>query len=652
MDAGGNFALLADEKFDFDISLSPTSAKEEHEECDDEVFIGPVKHKEKCISAAFHNEGVPNKNPSPLNTEVNWSPLSGDKFVEIFKEAHLVALQLECLAADDQKKDQLTPAGTKPAVEKFVQESKSKLKMFENKDDNKTPIVLKRETYCVQDSPFHQLPPSIQQRVASGTGETKSPKNTNPPSPVQAHKLSKVSDSSEDVFSDKSSVASDISDSSFNSSIVGQNKRVLPASSKVSLKRTQFKAPSSSGTFRKNTSSSSSSHSSLNTSLNSSLPMSSPGNAKLNASLNVSINGSRIKSNSSRLMMGRPSGSISSVKTVTEMSKGLLRPSSAVKLATAGNANKSSSVSVAQPLTPAGKIQRQTSAPNLHRLPVPNKPDSFVKSTTNSRPQARVLPTPTSRLKLPQRMGGVSPDRPVLKSMQPTRLMSCSEIGSVISESTPMKSTQAIVINTSTAAKSVSATPSSKHISALPTPLSRRTSGAIMTPRTIPRSISSLRPTLSLQASAKSAKRLPTNRLVESKANGGKETTSPGSSNEEDTSTPAVIPCSLKFSPETKNIHIEEDLIEPLSCPLSKEILLDFEEKKHERNVKVKKHLSAENDSYPLIDLSNTPELNKIVIPLKPTHVDQLIDLSSPLINLSPVLNKENLEIDSPLMKF
>lgn len=55
-------------------------------------------------------------------------------------------------------------------------------------------------------------------------------------------------------------------------------------------------------------------------------------------------------------------------------------------------------------------------------------------------------------------------------------------------------------------------------------------------------------------------------------------------------------------------------------------------------------------ESRPLIDLMiNTPDMNKNVAKPSPV-VGQLIDLSSPLIQLSPEADKEN--VDSPLLKF
>ncbi|KAM4748896.1 G2 and S phase-expressed protein 1 [Rhinophrynus dorsalis] len=741
MDAGGDFTLLADEKFDFDISLSPTSAKEDREDCDDEVFIGPVRHKEKCISAAIQSQESDTSPPLLTDKDI-WSPLSGDKFVEIFKEAHLLALQLECFSNDAQKEVRPTQTDTPQVIEKFVQEPKSIIKILENCTNDQTPVALKRETYCIQDSPFNQLPPSVQQRLAVPSSDggklssLDSPKHSSPgrvtnpakgisvsplaqktkavqlkrtvpvgnanktaasrlqplrapTGPAKNNRLTtekpkgcrKVSPakqkhhssagSSEDVFSDKSSIASDISDSSFNSSIVGQSKRTIPAPSKVGLRKMQFKAPANSGLFRKNTSSSSSSHSSINSSLNSSSSFSPPGNAKLNASLNTSISGSRLKPNPSRLALVRPvGGSNSSLKiNGPDPSKSLLKQSSTAKAHSTVNGNKSSSVSVAHPQTPVDKMHRQASAPNLHKLSMPSKPESAMKGTSCTKPQARIMPTPTSRLKLPPRSGGVSPERSVGKTMQPTRLLSC-EIGSGIAESTPLKPTQGAPANTSFA-RSISTTPSTKHVSALPTPLSRRTSGMLITPRTIPRSISSIRPIQALQSTSKSTRKplsdgyLSMGKMVflkkllselvekteKPKGIGALVTTSPSSSNEEDNTPSAVIPCSLKFSPENKVSLLESAMQQPLECPQTTEVLLiDIEVQSSKTDTKLREHSYSEKESQPLIDLSNTPELNMKVLPLKPALAGQLIDLSSPLIKLSPVVNKEN--VDSPLLKF
>lgn len=129
--------------------------------------------------------------------------------------------------------------------------------------------------------------------------------------------------------------------------------------------------------------------------------------AKLNASVNISslntsVTSSRLKPNTNRLALVRPlSGVGLSMKNTTDLSNGRLKPGAPAKAA----GNKSASVSVFQPQTPVGKIQRQTSAPNLQRLPLPTKMESAVTGT-NPKPKAKVVPTPTSRLKFPQKQDG------------------------------------------------------------------------------------------------------------------------------------------------------------------------------------------------------------------------------------------------------
>ncbi|XP_065743948.1 G2 and S phase-expressed protein 1 [Phocoena phocoena] len=143
--------LLADEKFDFDLSLSSSSANE-----DDEVFLGPVGHKERCIAASLElNRQIPEEPPLPAS----WSPLTGEKFVEVYKEAHLLALQIQ-----SNSKAKATPAATpkdpgSQGVEGFIQESKLKIHLFERENEAKKSLKsLKRETYHLPDSPSRGPP--------------------------------------------------------------------------------------------------------------------------------------------------------------------------------------------------------------------------------------------------------------------------------------------------------------------------------------------------------------------------------------------------------------------------------------------------------------------------------------------------------------
>lgn len=133
-------------------------------ENEDEVFVGPMGHKEKCIAVSIAACDRAEGSPSPLPAENPlWSPLAEEKFAEIVKEAHLVALHLQ--SASKTKRPHANQVGGQrhQSVEKFVQESKSKLKIFETAiKTERTPKAVKRETYCVWESPICQLPPSFQ----------------------------------------------------------------------------------------------------------------------------------------------------------------------------------------------------------------------------------------------------------------------------------------------------------------------------------------------------------------------------------------------------------------------------------------------------------------------------------------------------------
>lgn len=62
-------------------------------------------------------------------------------------------------------------------------------------------------------------------------------------------------------------------------------------------------------------------------------------------------------------------------------------------------------------------------------------------------------------------------------------------------------------------------------------------------------------------------------------------------------------------------------------------------------------HVALGPERGPLIDLLlNTPDMDRNTASKAPQEVGQLIDLASPLIQLSPAADKEN--VDSPLLKF
>nr|XP_025951130.1 G2 and S phase-expressed protein 1 isoform X2 [Dromaius novaehollandiae] len=574
--------LLTDEKFDFDLSLSPASGNE------DEVFVGPLGHKEKCITVSIEAmKSAEKKIAPPSDDKLMWSPLTGEKFVEIFKEANLLALQIETGNKSEQNKVSQSEEQENKVIEKFVEDSMSKLKILRNKNMEKSPRAIKRETYCVWESPVCKLPPSFQKKSDKLFSDDKTHALHTPPnrSPVKIHispklagsplaqnqktkernkktigkdnlQMAKTSSalgknnlltvekpkpgkhssistkrdlnsmgSSEDLISDKSSAASDVFESSFSGSSSIQDKRALPAPSKFGLKKmtTHLKLPGvAGGLTRKTTSSSSSSSvSSMNSSLNSSLSIS------------------------------------------------------------------------------------------------------------------------------PIHKNDTTPDKSAPKATPSLGLTFCSTFGSAMAVSTPVKhSEDGVSQNSCFRERSVSMTPASLKRSALPTPIRRISGFPAVTPKTAPRMAVS--PHL---ASVRQSFSLSTKKTLTAGAKQTKETKTQISSSEDDISPPLVLPLTLDFSPEKTAEIVESELKEAgVQNQLADEretneiLLVDFG---------IHKSLphTLECESRPLIDLSNTPEVNKI-IPLKPTLSGQvkLIDLSSPLITLSPDVNKENL--DSPLLKF
>ncbi|XP_043407047.1 G2 and S phase-expressed protein 1 isoform X1 [Chelonia mydas] len=682
-----DFPLLTDEKFDFDLSLSPASGNE------DEVFVGPLGHKEKCVAVSIEAiKGAEEKISQTPDDKLMWSPLTGEKFVEIFKEAHLLALQLESGNKNEQNKVTQSEGPKPKVIEKFVQASKSKLKIFQKGNIEKSPRAIKRETYCVWDSPISQLPPSFQKRSdLPVTAVDKTPPNTS--SPIKIHKFPKISvsplvqeqqsdeknkkaisklhtkassalgksrqltvekpkpgkkhvnsmGSSEDLLSDKSSVASDVCDSSFSGSSSLQDKRVLPSQSKFGLRKTQLKPPSvANGPLRKNTSSSSSSSiSSMNSSLNSSLSVSPiGGNAKSSLSSKISVSSSKLSSSTKRLAMVRPIRMSSLQAVHSDVSCKQTRSVSTPKISTAGNLAKSSA-SVTGSQTLASGIQRLSSVPNLQKISQQNKDGSAAKGNTCPKDNAKIILTPTNQIKVPKRCGGSSSENTAPKIVEPIRLLSCGTFGSGVAVCTPVRSSEdGASQNSCLSSRSILITPASIKRSAAPTPASRISGIPSITPKTLPRSVSSPH-----FMSVRQVSSVSTRKTLAACSKKAKDTkTQVSSFEDDDLSPPPMIPLTLVFSPEkTTEIAQNEIQKQPAEGAQTNEVLLV------DIGIDETPIAALECESRPLIDLSNTPEVNK-VIPLKPSVVGQLIDLSSPLITLSPEVNKENL--DSPLLKF
>ncbi|XP_032217787.2 G2 and S phase-expressed protein 1 isoform X2 [Nematostella vectensis] len=116
-------ALLEDEKFDFDLPLS----SDEEQEDDDEIFFGPVGHKERCVATNAEVHAVAeNEDWKPM------SPLTAEQIVEIFKEATAVACMLKN-TADEEQKDE--PASDMPELLKDIGIDKSDLPQTNTKEN-------------------------------------------------------------------------------------------------------------------------------------------------------------------------------------------------------------------------------------------------------------------------------------------------------------------------------------------------------------------------------------------------------------------------------------------------------------------------------------------------------------------------------------
>ncbi|NXT83796.1 GTSE1 protein, partial [Zapornia atra] len=699
-----DFPLLTDEKFDFDLSLSPASENE------DEVFVGPLGHKEKCISVHIEGKKSVEKKRAPASDDkLQWSPLTGEKFVEIFKEAHLLALQIETGTKSEQTKISPSEEQGNKIIEKFVEDSKSKLKVMTNQNMTKSPRAVKRETYCVWDSPACQLPPCFlkesdkllsadktqachtppnrspvkirvspikitgspltqeqktKERNTKATGKLPMAKpsstlrksnllTTEKPKPGKCTGFSTKGNlnsmgSSEDLTSDKSSAASDVFESSFSSSSSVQEKKALPAPSKPGLKKaTHLKLPGVASGLTRKTTPSSSLASTTNSSLNSSLPISPIGkNGKSSMSSKASVSGSKLASSTSRLAFVRPT-SVSSLQAANaEKSRKQARSASTPKISSAVSLAKSS-VTVTSSEAVGSGIQRLSSVPSLEKLCQQNKDGSATKGRLCPKPKARVLSVPTSQTKVPAKTGGTPPNKPAPKAMPSLGLTFCGTPRSALAVSTPVKaSEERIFQNSSFPEKSVFVTPASLKRSGLPTPVRRLSGFPAVTPKSIPRVEFSPR-----VVSVRQSYSFSTKKTLPAGSEQTKETKTQIPSSEDDISPPPVLPLALNFSPEKK---VPEEMENELKEAEVQNQLA--EEKQTEAllvDIGAEKSLphALECESRPLIDLSNTPEVTKIT-PLKPAALEQvkLIDLSSPLITLSPDVNKENL--DSPLLKF
>ncbi|XP_069346959.1 G2 and S phase-expressed protein 1 [Eulemur rufifrons] len=725
--------LLADEKFDFDLSLSSSSANE-----DDEVFFGPVGHKERCIAASLElNNPIPERPVLPASESCGtWSPLTGEKFVEVYKEAHLLALRIESNSRSKAAQAAQPKDPWSQGVERFIQESKLKISLFEEeKEMKKSPKSLKRETYYLSDSPLMgpplsggwppagepPLPDSCLAPPSSpaqaGLAQTQGPPHPSQPLPGEsstAHRAvlppsqaatqrkvtsklqlpqassvrgrhvhlamekpkkevpaspsgTKIPNGKEcrrDVLPDRP--APGAAGPPAGGSHLVQGKRLLPVPNKLGLKKSLLKPPGCAGSLARK-SSFSGSASSVASSVSVSPAV---GKAKSSESASMPANSSQPLSNNSK------SGRAGPAMLPAGPAGAPYRPAKRadVELA-AEQPTMPTAASPTQPQTPEGRGPGVDSdsilskSSQLTRTRSIRRRDSYLNSKT------KVVPTPTSQFKIPKFSIGESPDSATPKFSRAQRPQSCTSVGRVIVHSTPARHSSEPAAHS---LLSGAGTPlSTRRGSALPTPAGRRLSTLPLTaPKTMPRALASPLPVPARRVSSVPRKKSAVRTDPTREGNREVDARPPDLSPDGSFSPPSSVPQALNFSPEksdftfSKSITTEATLdeAEPRAAPAPSEALRDIKldlltttpSAEHTPLVDLplidlgstpEASGPVGPESRPLIDLMmNTPDMGRSVSAKPVQAAGQLIDLGSPLIQLSPEADKEN--VDSPLLKF
>ncbi|XP_053440848.1 G2 and S phase-expressed protein 1 [Nycticebus coucang] len=716
--------LLADEKFDFDLSLSSSSANE-----DDEVFFGPIGHKERCIAASLElNNQSPEQPLLPASeSRFTWSPLTGEKFVEVYKEARLLALQIESSSRNKVAQAAAPEDPCSQDAEWFIQETKLKINLFEKeKEMKKSPKSLKRETYYLSESPVMGPPLSgvwpprgepplpdsslvpLGSPAQAGLTQTQGPLHPSRPlpgesrtahAPSQAVPQRKVPSKLQlprassvrgrhvhlavettkkeipaspsrtktlsgrecprDVLPDRPALGA------ASGSHVVQGKRSLPVPSKLGLKQTLLKPPGCAGNLARK--------SSLGSVLSGASTLSaSPavGKAKSSEFSVIPTSSSQPLSHSSTSVRAGPAALQPSLRVgPAGTSTG---PATCVDLElTAEQPMMPPTASPTQPQTPEGGGRSLDSTSILSESSQPNKTRSIRRQDAKT----KVTPTPTSQFKIPKFSIGESPDSTTPKFPPAQRPQLCTSVGRVIVHSTPVRPSLGPAAHS---LSSVGMPVSMTRRSALPTPASRRLSSlSLLAPKSMPRAVASpprvATRRLSSEPRKKSAVRTEGTREDNWRADARQEDLSPDRS----LSPPSSVPQALNFSPEKSDVSFSKSITTAATpdeakpsedAAPSEALLIDTRLDLLTATPRVESAVLADPplidlgstpeageptgpESRPLIDLlMNTPDMSKDVMVKPRQAAGQLIDLGSPLIQLSPEADKENVE--SPLLKF
>ncbi|XP_057692986.1 G2 and S phase-expressed protein 1 isoform X2 [Corythoichthys intestinalis] len=671
--ANSDVIFLMDEKFDFDVSLSPDSSMNDKDK--DDVFLDTPHHVVKATPTKL----VSCLEERPGGAQVRWSPLSEDQLEVVCQEAKRLANQLQrgkCPGGEDKAAAPETVSLAEADKENFIQDTAAKLNLLVT-PLSMTPV--KRQTFLVQDSPMKDLPPAFRERLqrvsttplpassavlatrhstrlstASPAGGIKTRATlrgkaglggvlpSKPTVPRTSSSVSQGADilkakvqrpnkvvssckpslstnftgrgkSCDDILSDSASVVSDISNSSLNSSVVGKNRTLVPPT-KVVRKKSGIEVAllqSQKMTERRNTSSSSSSVSSFNSSISLS-----PSAGKMSSSMNQSL-----RSSTGRVAPGSVSRPVNPNKrrsskggatmAVARTTTSLSSTAVSSKYRKLSEPVKALRTPTQRQITPAKTTLDKTSGAATNA-------SALIQSEQNMKRDPMALGQMAASSRKASGQGFCSPD--LSKVLRPKRLMSVSCMEGLSRKlspgplSTPTGVSRPLQLH-------------SQRPSGLPTPVKRQAAAT---------------PAQMLGSHARTSK--PSRKQGASNFNCSPRTCPSPAPMESNGPEPVDIqPFCLEeeppANPSEPNSPESEEL--PGHCPLelSKEpvppesttqqvLLLDLPV------------LTPQPVEKLLIDLSNTPDL--IHKNTKTCAGTQLIDLSSPLIKWSPEDKKEN----------
>ncbi|XP_048872495.1 proline/serine-rich coiled-coil protein 1-like [Brienomyrus brachyistius] len=136
-----DLGFITEEQLDFTFGSPVSDSNEQaNQEVEEEVFVGAVKHVERCVAKNLDlnaREGVGRASPGPPH----WTPLSTEKFEEVCREANRLARQLEKLALKEN-----------------LEQSPLVTALIRAQEPRRSP---RRETYVVKDSPVRLLLPDV-----------------------------------------------------------------------------------------------------------------------------------------------------------------------------------------------------------------------------------------------------------------------------------------------------------------------------------------------------------------------------------------------------------------------------------------------------------------------------------------------------------